>query len=150
MKLGLDIHGVIDYKPEIFSFISKSVIAAGGEVHIITGGSWREDLIKLVKDSGVVWTHHFSVYDYLKEIGAKEDGRIKFPDGTIQRKFDSDLWDSIKGDYCKNNNINLHIDDTEAYCKYFTTPFLLFKSGDDIEKLSHIDLINSGNVIKKI
>lgn len=150
MKLGLDIHGVIDYKPEIFSFISKSVIAAGGEVHIITGGSWREDLIKLVKDSGVVWTHHFSVYDHLKEIGAKEDGRIKFPDGTIQRKFDSDLWDSIKGDYCKNNNINLHIDDTEAYCKYFTTPFLLFKSGDDIEKLSHIDLINSGNVIKKI
>lgn len=150
MKLGLDIHGVIDYKPEIFSFISKSVIASGGEVHIITGGSWREDLIQLVKKSGVVWTHYFSVYDHLKEIGADEDGKIQFPDGTIQRKFDSELWDSVKGEYCKLNNIDLHIDDTEAYSKYFTTTFLLFKSGDDIEKLSHIDLINSSNVIKKI
>jgi len=142
MRLGLDIHGVIDYKPEIFSFISKSVIASGGEVHIITGGSWKEDLINLVRESGVVWTHSFSVYDYLKEIGAEENGKIQFPDGTIQRKFDSKLWDSIKGDYCRKNNIDLHIDDTEAYCEYFTTPFLLFKSGDDLEKLSHIDLMN--------
>jgi len=150
MKLSLDIHGVIDYKPEIFSFISKSVIASGGEVHIVTGGSWREELIELVKKSGVVWTHHFSVYDYLKGIGAEEDGKIQFPDGTIQRKFDSELWDSIKGKYCMEMEIDLHIDDTEAYCKYFTTPFLLFKSGDDLEKLSHIDLINSSNVTKKI
>jgi hypothetical protein len=29
MKLGLDIHGVIDSKPEIFLFLSKIVIASG-------------------------------------------------------------------------------------------------------------------------
>ena len=132
MKLSLDIHGVIDYKPEIFSFISKSVIASGGEIHIVTGGSWGEELIELVKKSGVVWTHHFSVYDHLKSIGAEKMGRIKFPDGTTQKKFDNDLWDSIKGEYCQKNGIDLHIDDTEIYSKYFTTPFLLFKSGDEL------------------
>ena len=142
MKLGLDIHGVIDSKPEIFSFLSKSIIESNGEVHIITGGTWTGELKKLVEESGVVYTHSFSVYDYLKSIGAKEMGRIKFPDGTTQNKFDNDLWDSIKGEYCQSNGINLHIDDTEIYFKYFTTPFLLFKSGDDLEKLSHIDIRN--------
>ena len=39
MKLGLDIHGVIDSNPESFAFMSQSVIANNGEVHIITGGS---------------------------------------------------------------------------------------------------------------
>lgn len=138
MKLGLDIHGVIDSKPEIFSFLSKSIIESGGEVHIITGGTWNEELKKLVEESGVVYTHSFSVYDYLKSIGAKQMGIIRFSDGTTKEKFDDDLWDSIKGEYCQRNGIDLHIDDTEIYSKYFTTPFLLFKSGDDLEKLSHV------------
>ena len=86
----------------------------------------------------------------MKGINAEEIGRIQFPDGKTQKKFDSELWDSIKGKYCKDNNIDLHIDDTEVYSKYFTTPFLLFKSGDDLGKLSHIDLINSSNVVKKV
>lgn len=150
MKLGLDIHGVIDSKPESFRFMSKSVIDKGGEVHIITGGSWNKELIDLVEECGIEYTHYFSVYDYLKGINAEEIGRIQFPDGTTQKKFDSELWDSIKGKYCKDNNIDLHIDDTEVYSKYFTTPFLLFKSGDDLGKLSHIDLINSSNVVKKV
>jgi len=150
MKLGLDIHGVIDSKPEVFKFMSKSVIDKGGEVHIITGGSWNQELINLVDQCGIKYTHYFSVYDYLKSIGSEENGRIQFPDGKTQKKFDSELWDSIKGKYCKDNNMDLHIDDTEIYSKYFTTSFLLFKSGDDLEKLSHIDLINSSNVVKKI
>jgi hypothetical protein len=142
MKLGLDIHGVIDSNPGIFSFLSKIVIESEGEVHIITGGTWNEDLKNLVEESGIVYTHSFSVYDHLKSIGAEKMGRIKFPDGTTQKKFDNDLWDSIKGEYCQKNKIDLHIDDTEIYSKYFTTPFLLFKSGDDLQKLSHIDIRN--------
>lgn len=37
-KLGLDIHGVINTMPEFF--LADSFIKNGGEVHIITGGSW--------------------------------------------------------------------------------------------------------------
>ena len=140
MKLGLDIHGVIDSNPESFAFMSQSVITNNGEVHIITGGSWTTDLEEQLKGYGIKWTSHFSVYDYLLESGIDSIGTIQFPDGTIQKKFDYELWDTIKAGYCKSNSIDLHIDDTEVYSKYFTTPFLLYKSSEDFEKISHIDI----------
>ena len=140
MRLGLDIHGVIDSNPESFSFLSRSVIAAGGEVHIVTGGSWTEELESQIRKAGVEWTHYFSVYDYLMESGIPSIGKIQFPDGTVQEKFDSDLWDTIKGGYCRSEDIELHIDDTEAYARYFTTPFLLYRSSSDFEKISHVDI----------
>jgi len=43
-KIGLDLHGVIDALPEFFAFLTDSVIKNGGEVHIITGGSWTKEL----------------------------------------------------------------------------------------------------------
>jgi hypothetical protein len=140
MKLGLDIHGVIDSNPKSFAFMSQSVISNNGEVHIITGGSWTTELENQLKDYGIRWTSHFSVYDYLLDSGIDSIGTIQFPDGTIQEKFDYDLWDTIKAGYCKSNEIDLHIDDTEVYSKYFTTPFLLYKSSEDFEKISHIDI----------
>ena len=140
MKLGLDIHGVIDSNPESFAFMSQSVITNNGEVHIITGGSWTTELENQLKEYGIKWTSHFSVYDYLLDSGIDSIGTIQFPDGTIQKKFDYHLWDTIKAGYCKLNNIDLHIDDTEVYSKYFTTPFLLYKSSEDFEKISHIDI----------
>lgn len=140
MKLGLDIHGVIDSNPESFAFMSQSVITNNGEVHIITGGSWTTELEEQLKVYGIKWTSHFSVYDYLLESGIDSIGTIQFPDGTIQKKFDYELWDTIKAGYCKSNNIDLHIDDTEVYSNYFTTPFLLYKSSEDFEKISHIDI----------
>ena len=140
MKLGLDIHGVIDSNPESFAFMSQSVITNNGEVHIITGGSWTTELEEQLKGYGIKWTSHFSVYDYLLESGIDSIGTIQFPDGTIQKKFDYHLWDTIKAGYCKSNNIDLHIDDTEVYSNYFTTPFLLYKSSEDFEKISHIDI----------
>ena len=140
MKLGLDIHGVIDSNPESFSFMSQSVISGGGEVHIITGGSWTSILEEQLRGYGIKWTSHFSVYDYLVDSGIDSIGTIQFPDGTIQKKFDYHLWDTIKAGYCKSNSIDLHIDDTEVYSKYFTTPFLLYKSSEDFEKISHIDI----------
>lgn len=140
MKLGLDIHGVIDSNPKSFAFMSQSVISNGGEVHIITGGSWTTELENQLKGYDIKWTSHFSVYDYLLDSGIDSIGTIQFPDGTIQKKFDYHLWDTIKAGYCKSNSIDLHIDDTEVYSKYFTTPFLLYKSSEDFEKISHIDI----------
>ena len=62
MKLGLDIHGVIDKRPEDFASLAAAVIWTGGEVHIITGGSVTEDMKEKVKTLGVAWTHFFSEY----------------------------------------------------------------------------------------
>jgi hypothetical protein len=122
-KLGLDIHGVVDAMPEFFSFLSDSFIKNGGEVHIITGGKWDKEFEDLLNSYGVKWTHKFSIYDYLVENNYEKTGEVQFPDGTIQSKFKNEDWDSVKGVYCADNNITLHIDDTMIYNDYFKTPF---------------------------
>lgn len=122
-KLGLDIHGVVDAMPEFFSFLTDSFIKNGGEVHIITGGKWDKEFEDLLNSYGVKWTHKFSIYDYLVENNYEKTGEVQFPDGTIQSKFKDEDWDSVKGVYCADNNITLHIDDTMIYNDYFKTPF---------------------------
>lgn len=139
-KLGLDIHGVIDSNPDFFAFLTDSFIKNGGEVHILTGGHWDEDLNNKLKSFGIKWTHKFSVYDHLIETGAKVVGEIQFPDGTIQKKFEDGLWDHVKADYCKKNNISIHIDDTLIYNDFFTTPFCRFWSHNQKPKASHKDI----------
>ena len=139
-KLGLDIHGVVDSMPEFFSFLTDSFVKNGGEVHLITGGHWNEDFEKQLNEFGVKWTHKFSVYDHLIETGAGITGEIQFPDGTIQKKFENGLWDHVKADYCKKNNISLHIDDTLIYNDFFQTPFARLWSHNQKPKASHKDV----------
>jgi hypothetical protein len=122
-KLGCDFHGVIDSMPEFFAFLTSSFIKNGGEVHIITGGSWNKELQDQLINYDIKWTHYFSVYDYLVESGEESIGKVKFSDGTIQNKFSNDLWDKVKAEYCEKNNISLHIDDTLIYNDFFKTPF---------------------------
>ena len=41
-------------------------------------------------------------------------------------------WEAKKHErrrYCERKRIDLHIDDTEIYGKYFTTKFVLYKNG---------------------
>ena len=136
-KLGLDIHGVINSTPELFAFISQSIINNNGEVHILTGGSWTKELEEEIIGYGIRYTHKFSVYDYLIEHDSNQIGTIQFDDGTIQRKFENEEWDKVKGEYCEKNGISLHIDDTLIYNNYFKTPFCRFWSHNNKPKASH-------------
>ena len=122
-KISIDIHGVIDAIPETFAFLSHAVINAGGEVHILTGGTWDRKLEQQLNSYGVKWSHQFSIYDELLRRNTPIVGKVQFPDGTIQEKFEDGAWDKVKGEYCRENNINLHIDDTLIYNEHFTTPF---------------------------
>lgn len=139
-SLGVDFHGVIDSTPEIFAFLSKAIISNGGFFHILTGGSWTDELQKQIESYGISFTHHFSVYDHLMEIGSKTIGEITFPDGTIQKKFEDGVWDDVKAKYCIDNNISLHIDDTLIYNDHFKTPFCRFWSHNNKPKASHKDV----------
>lgn len=139
-KLGIDIHGVIDAMPQFFAFLTDSFVKNGGEVHIITGGSWTKELESEIQSYGVKYTHTFSVYDYLNDGGFEVMGRIQFPDGTIQNKFSDKDWDNIKGNYCKEHNISLHIDDTMAYNEFFSTPFARLWSHSGQPKKPHKDV----------
>lgn len=55
-------------------------------------------------------------------------------------KFDDNLWNSMKGKYCKDNNIDLHIDDTLVYNDFFSTPFARLWSHNSKSKSSHKDI----------
>jgi len=122
IKVGLDLHGVIDTYPELFSQISKSLVKAGHEVHVITGSMWREKIERQLKEFDIEYTHHFSISDYLIESG--EPVKFTSPDNPW---FDGLKWDEAKGKYCKRENIILHIDDSRVYGKYFETPYLQIK-----------------------
>lgn len=139
-KLGLDLHGVIDAMSQDFAFLTKAVIASGGEVHILTGGSWSDELETQVYSYGIQWTHKFSVYDHLIEIGSKTTGEIQFPDGTVQKKFEDGVWDHVKADYCKQHGISLHLDDTLAYNDFFETPFARIWTHNNRPKAAHKDV----------
>ena len=122
MKIGLDIHGVCDANPEFFVELSKLFVNSGHEVHILTGRRISDGALQEIKELGLKYTHFFSISDYHKEIGTNMkndiDGNPWMDDGT---------WDRTKGDYCKRNNIDFCIDDTERYGQYFETPFAFIK-----------------------
>ena len=139
-KVSLDLHGVIDVMPEFFSFLSNAIVEAGGEVHVVTGGTLSDKLEEKIKTFGIRYTHIFSVYQYLLDSGAPSSGTIQFPDGSIQKKFEGNVWDTVKGDYCRKNNITLHIDDTMIYNDFFTTPFARFWSHNNMPKSSHREI----------
>ena len=118
MKFGFDIHGVIDKLPKAFAAMSNALVDAGHEVHVITGPRITEEVVEELEGYGIKWTHIFSITDYYSEA---EDVEVRWVDGDPW--VDSHLWDRAKGDYCKRMNIDLHIDDSQDYGRYFKTPY---------------------------
>jgi hypothetical protein len=121
--VGLDFHGVIDVDPKKFSELSKRVMVQGGEVHIITGSPITEELRRALINYGIYWTHLFSITDYHKSIKTP----IRF-DEAGNPWIEETAWDRTKGDYCREHNIDLHIDDSDTYGNYFDTPYLPYIS----------------------
>lgn len=123
MKLGLDLHGVISDHPEYFKNLMYALRKSGWEIHIITGGSTLK-AIKELSDLGfkpsVNYTHLFSVLDYHIRKGTRITG---WHPVLLNPEFPEKEWDRTKADYCRYNNIGLHLDDSTIYEQYFTTPF---------------------------
>lgn len=120
MKLGLDLHGVIDADPVSFARLSRDVIAARGEVHVITGSLDTPKLHEQLKGYGLSYTHIFSIashYEALKKVWYDDCGNPW---------TEASLWDRAKAEYCAREKIDLHIDDSEFYGQYFTTPYFLY------------------------
>jgi hypothetical protein len=122
LKIGLDIHGICDAKPEFFSELSRLFVNAGHDVHIITGRRVSDGALDEIKDLGLSYTHFFSISDYHVEKGTKV-----WEDDEGNPWLEGELWDRTKGDYCAKHNIDFHIDDTARYGDYFKTTFMLSK-----------------------
>jgi len=131
MKIGLDIHGVVDKYPNFFAEMTELFVAAGHQVHVITGSTLRQDHpkgienLKFIKENLCIsYTHIFSIVDFQEEIGTE----ITYPDDSDNPWMDGEAWDRTKGDYCRKHKIDIMLDDTQRYSKYFDTPFVQFQS----------------------
>lgn len=129
LKIGLDIHGVLDSgNHELFSQLTELLVSNGHEVHVITGAQVNEQLNKQLDNLGVRRTHIFSISDYHKSIGTP----MYFQDAN-NPWMDEDVWNRTKAKYCKDNGIHLMLDDSPIYGIYFETPYALFTSGKNNE-----------------
>jgi hypothetical protein len=124
MRLGLDYHGVIDRYPELFGTLSRIVMASGGQVYIVTGHRATPEFALSLKQLGIEYTGILSVVDFNQRHGVE----IKY-DEDGNPWIDEEIWNSTKADLCKRYDIDLHVDDSEVYGKYFTgrTKYLLLK-----------------------
>ena len=121
MKLGLDFHGVLDENP-LFIRMATDHVRRGDEVHIITGEEDTPKFREKLEAMGVRYTHLFSISSYHISIGTKvwyKDSENPFMDERI--------WNRTKAEYCERMRIDYHIDDSEKYLQYFTTPYLLYR-----------------------
>lgn len=126
MKIGLDIHGVIDENPDFFKAVCAAMIKDGHEIHIITGPSLSKvgyELLAMGFEPMKHYTSIFSIVDYHIEIGTE----ITY-DKQGHAWMDKYLWDRTKGDYCLREKIDMHLDDSDAYAYFFKTPFARFFS----------------------
>jgi len=114
LRVGIDFHGVMDTYPEFFKEFSRMLVDNGHEVHIITG-SRKELSMKELEKTGIVWTHFFSITDYHEKIGTEIIDDSK-GDPHMPAKF----WNPTKSEYCAKHGIQMLLDDSPVYGKFFT------------------------------
>lgn len=122
IKIGIDVHGVADSSPHLFSELSRILVDNGHEVHILTGAEHTEELEHEIRYIlGLSFTHFFSTTSHHKNAGTE----ITYIDGNPY--MDNKIWNRAKAEYCRKNDIQLHIDDSDVYGKYFKTPYAKFE-----------------------
>jgi nicotinate (nicotinamide) nucleotide adenylyltransferase len=124
-KIGLDFHNCITFMPDTLKKLSGIIYNSGNEVHIITGRSINDEFKKELNGYNIEYNYIFSITDYLENNGFKY--KLDDKGGKV---FDKDLWNNCKADYCRRKRIDIMIDDSEIYGKYFTTPYLQVKKGE--------------------
>lgn len=122
IKLGLDLHGVIDAAPKFFSAMSKQLRDAGHEVHIVTGHDHNEELHNELKECGMEGVHHryydgiLSITSYQRALGTP----ISYLDNRkSQPMMDPKIWNPTKAMLCATAGINIMIDDSTLYEPFF-------------------------------
>lgn len=122
-KIGIDFHGVINQDPAFFQALTTAAVEQGIEVHIVSGGP-RRHIERYAEKYGIRYHKIWCIFDFYKH---KE--LIQFlPDGSFH--MDDELWNKAKADYCRQEEIALHIDDSNVYGDYFTSPYCLYNPTD--------------------
>jgi len=101
LKIGLDIHGVVDLMPKFFAELTKILVSTGNEVHILTGRSINDKLFEEINKYDIHYTHLFSIIDYHKKLGTP----IYWEDDD-NPWIDNELWNKQKQIIVKNMRYN--------------------------------------------
>lgn len=133
LKIGIDYHGVIDHNPNYFADFCREAIKRGHQIHIITGGPKTKVAQQLQADN-ILYSHIFAIVDFYIPKNAVSE----FSEGHC--RIDDDLWNRAKGIYCSEQGIDIHIDDSTEYNKYFSTPYCLYNN------LEHYCTINNKQI----
>jgi hypothetical protein len=127
MKLGLDVHGVIDADPVRFEEVAREIRQDGGKIVLITGHPIDQQLYDELSSCGFdQFDEVISIQDELEKRGYP----VLYLDKHGRNHYDDMAWDSFKGLFCKEYGINLHVDDTFKYLKFFETPCAFYKDGE--------------------
>lgn len=136
-KVSIDFHGVVNSNPEFFSSFLGLMKAKNIEVYITSGGP-HKFIARYLNMHNIPYDRIWCIFDYFN---AREKVEIA-ADGSFH--IDDKLWNSAKGKFCERENIDLHIDDSIVYGRYFKTPYVRFDTlgqhfSLDKEKVSATD-----------
>lgn len=114
MKIGFDVHGVLDTFEQFRTILKKCIVDPDIEVHIITGLrriDLEKEISNLIDLSSV--DHIFSITDFLLETNVE----VSWVDGKPWA--DKEKWNIAKSVYCAQNQIDILFDDSPTYAMYF-------------------------------
>jgi len=117
-KLGLDVHGVIDDDSEFFSSVIRTLKKHGHDTYIITGREICDALIEELNEYNVLHLAKdiLSITSHQKKLGTP----ISYLDNNkYQPIMDPEVWNPTKAALCASAGIDIMIDDSLIYGKYF-------------------------------
>jgi hypothetical protein len=114
MKIGLDIHGVIDTYPDRFARLSQRWAEYGHQVYIITGEP-EKSAHQTVDEAGIHYHGFFSIVDY----HIKNQTPSLRQDDRGHYWVDRHVWLATKGDIAREVGLDMHFDDQIEYFEYF-------------------------------
>ena len=118
MRIGLDIHGVVSANPQFWSTLTKLLIDAGHEIHVLTGHPVNHVLLQKLKRWKLHYTHIFSIVDEHRKRGTK-----MWQNKKGHWFMSAKDWNPTKAEYCRVHKVQVHIDDSDTYGTFFTTPY---------------------------
>lgn len=116
LRLGLDVHGVIDGDPGFFADLSEMMFDRDHEVYIITGREKGKELVDEIVSYKVVYTDILSITSYQKMLGTPVS---YLDDRKSQPVMDPEIWNPTKAALCASAGIHIMVDDSLIYGKYF-------------------------------
>lgn len=127
MKIGIDLHGVIDDDPKLFKKVMILMHSQDREVYIVSGPPKIDIVVELNElgfEKGVHYEEVYSIVDFLKESGVE-----MWQDGENRWWSNDEDWLSSKAKICNGLSLEYMLDDQEMYRPSFDsirTKFVLY------------------------